>query len=94
MQLFVVGAVARALTGADAVLHLAARIPRRERYERPEAWAENDRLRTGAARVLVDAGSPCAWGCSTGLAPVTTSRLACTASRCTWPTANAFRASA
>jgi nucleoside-diphosphate-sugar epimerase len=48
-------AVAGALGGADAVMHLATRIPAPERMEDPEAWAENDRLRTGASRVLVDA---------------------------------------
>jgi nucleoside-diphosphate-sugar epimerase len=48
-------AVTRALNGADAVLHLATRIPPRERFDEPGAWAENDRLRTEAARVLVDA---------------------------------------
>jgi nucleoside-diphosphate-sugar epimerase len=36
-------------------MHLATRIPAPERMEDPEAWAENDRLRTGASRVLVDA---------------------------------------
>lgn len=55
LDLFDPGAVARAVSGADAVLHLATRIPPRERFEQPEAWEENDRLRTDAARVLVDA---------------------------------------
>lgn len=53
LDLYDPGAVARALAGADAVLHLATRIPPRERFEQPEAWRENDRLRTEAARVLV-----------------------------------------
>jgi nucleoside-diphosphate-sugar epimerase len=48
-------AVARAVSGADAVLHLATRIPPRERFDQPQAWEENDRLRTEAARMLVDA---------------------------------------
>jgi nucleoside-diphosphate-sugar epimerase len=48
-------AVLRAMRGADAVLHLATRIPPSERFEQPEAWAENDRLRTEVARVLVEA---------------------------------------
>jgi nucleoside-diphosphate-sugar epimerase len=48
-------AVARALSGVDAVLHLATRIPPSERFGEPEAWEENDRLRTEAARMLVDA---------------------------------------
>ncbi len=55
LDLFDAGSVAEALSGADAVLHLATRIPARERFEQPEAWEENDRLRTDAARVLVDA---------------------------------------
>ena len=55
LDLYDVDAVARAVGAADAVLHLASRIPPRERFEEPEAWQENDRLRTEAARVLVDA---------------------------------------
>jgi nucleoside-diphosphate-sugar epimerase len=55
LDLFDPAAVARAVSGADAVLHLATRIPPRERFEQPEAWEENDRLRTEAARLLVDA---------------------------------------
>jgi nucleoside-diphosphate-sugar epimerase len=43
-------AVARAVSGVDAVLHLATRIPPRERSEQPEAWEENDRLRTDGSR--------------------------------------------
>lgn len=49
------GSVMRSMSGADAVLHLATRIPPPERFEQAEAWEENDRLRTQAARVLVDA---------------------------------------
>lgn len=48
-------AVTRALSGVDAVLHLATRIPPSDRFGEPEAWAENDRLRTEGARLLVDA---------------------------------------
>ena len=55
LDLYDADAVARAVSGADAVLHLATRIPPRERYDEPGAWDENDRLRTEAARVLVDA---------------------------------------
>lgn len=55
LDLFDAEAVARAVSGADAVLHLATRIPPRERFGQPEAWEDNDRLRTEAARVLVDA---------------------------------------
>jgi nucleoside-diphosphate-sugar epimerase len=55
LDLYDAAAVARAVSGADAVLHLATRIPPSERFEEPEAWEENDRLRTEAARLLVDA---------------------------------------
>lgn len=55
LDLYDPAAVARAVSGADAVLHLATRIPPRERFDQPEAWEENDRLRTEAARALVDA---------------------------------------
>ena len=55
LDLFDAAALAPAVSGADAVLHLATRIPPRERFAQPEAWAENDRLRTEAARALVDA---------------------------------------
>jgi nucleoside-diphosphate-sugar epimerase len=55
LDLFDPAAMARAVNGADAVLHLATRIPPRERFGQPEAWAENDRLRTEVAHVLVDA---------------------------------------
>ncbi|MBV9607248.1 MAG: NAD-dependent epimerase/dehydratase family protein [Solirubrobacterales bacterium] len=55
LDVFDLASVTGALGGADAVLHLATRIPPRERFEQPEAWEENDRLRTEAARVLVDA---------------------------------------
>jgi 2-alkyl-3-oxoalkanoate reductase len=46
LDLFDPDAVGRAVAGADAVAHLATRIG---------AWDENDRLRTEATRILVDA---------------------------------------
>jgi nucleoside-diphosphate-sugar epimerase len=55
LDLFDPAAVAGAVTGMAAVMHLATRIPRLARASEPGAWAENDRLRTGAARILVDA---------------------------------------
>ena len=55
LDLFDAAAVARAVSGVDAVLHLATRIPPTERFGEPEAWQENDRLRTEAVRLLVDA---------------------------------------
>lgn len=47
--------VARAVSGCDAVMHLATRIPPRERRTAAGAWSENDRLRKVAAGLLVDA---------------------------------------
>jgi nucleoside-diphosphate-sugar epimerase len=47
--------VADAVRDADAIFHLATRIPPRERRRDREAWRENDRLRQDASRLLVDA---------------------------------------
>jgi nucleoside-diphosphate-sugar epimerase len=44
-----------ALAGADAVLHLATRIPGATSAGRPAAWRENDRIRREGTRNLVDA---------------------------------------
>jgi 2-alkyl-3-oxoalkanoate reductase len=44
-----------AVAGSQAVLHLATRIPSTREAPRPEAWAENDRIRTEGSRNLVDA---------------------------------------
>jgi nucleoside-diphosphate-sugar epimerase len=49
------GRVAEAVRDADAIFHLATRIPPRERRRDREAWRENDRLRQDASRLLVDA---------------------------------------
>ncbi len=54
-DLFDVAAMTTAVAGCDAVLHLATRIPPIDQMRRRAAWAENDRLRTVGARVLVDA---------------------------------------
>jgi nucleoside-diphosphate-sugar epimerase len=48
-------AVSMAVDGASAIVHLATRIPPPARRRDPGAWAENDRLRAEASRVLVDA---------------------------------------
>lgn len=42
------------LAEADAVFHLATRIPPRDSQGDLEAWQENDRLRRDATKVLVD----------------------------------------
>jgi nucleoside-diphosphate-sugar epimerase len=55
LDLFDPAAARWAVAGADAVLHLATRIPPPARAAQPGAWADNDRLRTEASRVLVDA---------------------------------------
>jgi nucleoside-diphosphate-sugar epimerase len=55
LDLFDADAVTEAVGGSDAVLHLATRIPPQNPREHPEAWRDNDRLRTEAARLLVDA---------------------------------------
>ena len=55
LDLFDQVAVTRAVGGTGAILHLATRIPSRERAGEREAWRENDRLRAEASRLLVDA---------------------------------------
>jgi nucleoside-diphosphate-sugar epimerase len=55
LDLFDPAAVARAVAGAVAIIHLATRIPPRERAGEREAWRDNDRLRAEASRFLVDA---------------------------------------
>jgi len=55
LDLFDSRAVARAVRGADAILHLATRIRSLAEIGNPDAWRENDRLRTEAVRILVDA---------------------------------------
>ena len=55
LDLFDPLAVAAAVRGADAVLHLATRIQPLDKMGQPGAWRENDRLRAGASALLVDA---------------------------------------
>lgn len=55
LDLFDPGAVGDAVGDADAIFHLATRIPPRERRRDRGAWRENDRLREDASRLLVDA---------------------------------------
>lgn len=54
LDLFDPDAVREAVAEADAVLHLATRIPI-GRLDDREAWRDNDRLRAEASRLLVDA---------------------------------------
>jgi nucleoside-diphosphate-sugar epimerase len=55
LDLFDARRVREALSEAKAVYHLATRIPPRELESEPDAWRDNDRLRSEAARLLVDA---------------------------------------
>jgi nucleoside-diphosphate-sugar epimerase len=55
LDLFDPSAVGDAVGDADAIFHLATRIPARERMRDWEAWCENDRLREDTSRLLVDA---------------------------------------
>ena len=55
LDLFDAKAVREAVAPADAVVHLATRIPPPERRADSSAWRENDRLRAEASRILVDA---------------------------------------
>ena len=47
----------RALAGADAILHLATRIPLSSNMRRRSAWVENDRIRAEGTKNLVDAAT-------------------------------------
>lgn len=66
-DLFSAASIAAAVAGSDTVLHLATRIPPRAKAASPDAWAENDRIRTDGTRNLVDAAI--AAGASTFLYP-------------------------
>jgi nucleoside-diphosphate-sugar epimerase len=70
LDLFDPAEVADAVSGFDAVLHLASRIRGFEYLDEPEAWHENDRLRSEASRILVDAA--CQGGASAYIQPTVT----------------------
>jgi nucleoside-diphosphate-sugar epimerase len=55
LDLYEAAAVRDAIEGVDAVYHLATRIPSPATRDQPGAWDENDRLRSEATRILVDA---------------------------------------
>jgi len=55
LDLFDPVSVRRSVEGADAIMHLATHIPRPEAQGDPAAWRENDRLRSEATPILVDA---------------------------------------
>jgi nucleoside-diphosphate-sugar epimerase len=48
------GALGDAVAGADALLHLATRIPPTRDMRKPSAWTENNRLRSELTPLLVD----------------------------------------
>ena len=55
VDLFDASAVAAAVMGHEAVIHLATHIPPLSKAARASAWATNERLRTEASAHLVDA---------------------------------------
>src|SRR5262245_2879219 len=55
LDLFDAGRVGAAVERVQGVYHLATHIPPAERMADREAWRENDRLRSDASRLLVDA---------------------------------------
>ena len=54
-DLFDPDSLSRAVAGADAVFHLATRIPPSSDMRRRSAWVENDRIRAEGTKNLVDA---------------------------------------
>ncbi|HUG32636.1 MAG TPA: NAD(P)-dependent oxidoreductase [Acidimicrobiia bacterium] len=54
-DLFDPDSVDTTVAGAEAVVHFATAIPSQQQMTKREAWAANDRLRSDATRVLVDA---------------------------------------
>jgi len=55
LDLFDPSAVADAVCDVEGVMHLATRIRTLDQISDLDAWRENDRLRTDASRILVDA---------------------------------------
>lgn len=55
LDLFAADQIAAAVRDADAILHLATRIPPLDRMDVPGAWDDNDRLRDDATRLLANA---------------------------------------
>jgi nucleoside-diphosphate-sugar epimerase len=54
-QLYDAALIRQVTAGADAILHLATRIPPLSEMPRRAAWAENDQIRVDGTRNLVDA---------------------------------------
>ena len=55
LDLYDPAAVSDAVAGCNAILHLATRIPPTTQADNLQAWTDNDRLRSEASRILVDA---------------------------------------
>lgn len=55
LDLFDPSAVARAVDGVDAIVHMATAIPPQDKMTKRDSWEMNDQLRTHATRILVDA---------------------------------------
>lgn len=55
VSIFDRAALAEAMAGHDAVVNLATHIPDPSDARKPEAWAENNRIRTEGSAALVDA---------------------------------------
>lgn len=55
VDLFDVAALTRVLSGVDAILHLATRIPPSSQVGKRSSWLENDHLRRDGTRCLVEA---------------------------------------
>lgn len=55
VDLFDADQVGEAMSGIDTVIHYATAIPPLDRMAKREAWATNDRLRSEATRLLVEA---------------------------------------
>lgn len=54
-DLFDVDAMAEAMDGCEAVLHLATSIPAAADIKKPDAWTANDRIRRDGTKAIVDA---------------------------------------
>jgi nucleoside-diphosphate-sugar epimerase len=55
VDLFDAPAVKDAVTGSDAIAHIATHVPTMSKMARPKGWEEHNRLRTEATRNLVEA---------------------------------------
>jgi nucleoside-diphosphate-sugar epimerase len=66
-DLFDPASISAAVAGADAILHLATKVPPRSRSTKAGAWDENQRIRIEGTRNLVDAAL--AGGATTFLYP-------------------------